>query len=99
MVAPAAATGAIVVIVDDQTDRAAITRTAEVLYAATAPGLPRPAIVVEIGAHRPTLATVGPFTVEARSRGPLRVALAIALALIAALAAWVSVRERQRSVR
>lgn len=95
--APTAATAAVLVIVDDRADRAAITRSATTLAHATAPEIPAPAILVEVGAHRPTLARVGPFSVEAGSRGPLRALLATTLALIAALAGWIAVRElRQR---
>jgi len=54
-------------------------------------------IEVVVGAHRPTLAKVGPFSVEDRSRGPLRITLAVALAVVAALAGWIAVRERTRA--
>jgi hypothetical protein len=85
--APAAAASA-VVAVDDRADRAAITEAARTLARALAPEA-APAIVVEVAAIRPRLAQVGPFTVEAASRGPLKAALAAALALIAALAGWI----------
>lgn len=94
--AGAASAGALL-IVDDQADRAAIARAAATLVRAAAPEVEAPAIVVEVGARRPTLARVGPFTVEASSRGPLRAALALALALILALASWIAIRERQRA--
>ena len=84
----ASATASVVVTVDDLADRAAITAAARTLAAALAPRA-APAIVVEVGALRPRLAKVGPFTVEAGSRAPLRAALAAALALIAALAGWI----------
>jgi type III secretory pathway lipoprotein EscJ len=91
---PAAAPGAsIVVIVDDQTDRAATTAAARSLANVAAPGI-EPAIVVEVGAVRPVLAKVGPFTVEAASKGRLKAVLAIALAVIAALAGWIALRLR-----
>ena len=86
--AAASATASVVVTVDDLADRAAIAAAARTLAAALAPGA-APAIVVEVGAIRPRLAKVGPFTVEAGSRAPLRAALAAALALIAALAGWI----------
>ena len=86
---PAPPAGAsIVAIVDDRTDRAAIAGAARMLLASLAPDL-TPAIVVEVGAVRPSLARVGPFTVEAASKAPLQAALAGALALIAALAGWL----------
>jgi hypothetical protein len=88
--APAAPeTASIVIIVDDRADRAAIAGAARTLARAIAPGA-APAILVEIGAIRPSLADVGPFTVEAASRAPLKATLAAALALIAALAAWIA---------
>jgi type III secretory pathway lipoprotein EscJ len=85
---------AIVIVVDDHADRTAITDTARRLVAAVAPEIAAPAIAVEIGAIRPELARVGPFSVEAHTRGRLVATLAISLALIAALAAWIAVRER-----
>lgn len=85
--APAAA-ASIAIAVDDRADRAAITDAARTLARALAPEA-APAIVVEVAAIRPRLAQVGPFTVEAASRGPLKAALAAALALIAALAGWI----------
>lgn len=88
--APAAA-ASIVIIVDDRADRAAIAGAARTLARAIAPEA-APAIVVEVGAIRPSLAKVGPFTVEAASQTPLKAALAAALALIAALAGWIGWR-------
>lgn len=87
-----------VVLVDDRADRAAITAHAAQLARALAPELV-PTLVVEVGAIRPTLAKVGPFTVEARSRKSIKVTLAIALALIAALAAWIAAQEYRVLVR
>jgi type III secretory pathway lipoprotein EscJ len=87
---------AILVVVDDKADRRAITRSAIALVRGTAPEIPEPEIVVELGATRPTLASVGPFTVEARSKSKLVGALALAFGLIAALAAWIAWRERWR---
>ena len=84
--APAAASLAI--LIDDRADRAAITSAAHTLSRAIAPEA-APAIVVEVGEVRPSLARVGPFTVEAASQAPLRAALAAALAVIAALAGWI----------
>ncbi len=90
---------AVLIVVDDRADRSAITRSATELTRATAPEIERPVILVEVGAVRPSLAKVGPFTVEASSRGPLRAALAIALVLIAALAAWLALKARPRYLR
>jgi hypothetical protein len=96
---PAPSTAGVLLVVDDEADRAAVARTATALVHAAAPEIVRPEVLVEVGAHRPALAKVGPFTVEASSRGPLRVALALALAAIAGLAVWIAVRERQRLAR
>ena len=94
---PAApATASLVIIIDDRADKAAIGKTALSLFHAIEPGL-EPTIVVEVGAIRPTLAKVGPFTVEARSRGPLRAVLAGALGIIAVLAGWLAFRYRRGS--
>ena len=89
---PAAA--AVVVIVDDKADRSAIDRATRVLVRGTAPEIADPQIAIEVGATRPQLAKVGPFTVEASSRGRLVALLAAALALVAALAGWIAWRER-----
>lgn len=86
----------IVIIVDDKTDRAAIATTARALSRAATPEL-ESTIVVEVGATRPELAKVGPFTVEAGSRTPLRAVLAIALVAIIALAGWLAITSRRRS--
>jgi hypothetical protein len=93
--APAAS---IAIIVDDRADRAAIAEAARTLARAIAPGA-APAVVVEVGAIRPRLARVGPFTVEAASQAPLRAALAAALALIAALAGWIAWTAARRQRR
>jgi len=87
--APAAPSSSIVIIVDDRADRAHIDVSARALTRAIAPTID-PTVVVEVGAHRAELAKVGPFTVEAASRGPLKAALAIALVLIVALAGWIA---------
>lgn len=90
---------AILVVVDDKADRRTITRSTIALVRGTAPEIPEPEIVVEIGATRPVLASVGPFTVEAASKQRLVGALAAALSLIAALAGWIAWRERWRVAR
>ena len=93
-VAPAAAAAAsIVVIVDDQADRTATLATTKRLAAAAAPKI-EPTIVVEVGAVRPVMAKLGPFTVEARSKGPLKIVLAIALGVLALLSGWIAWRAR-----
>ena len=86
----------LVIVVDDRADRAKIEASARALARAITPSVV-PTIVVEVGVHRPTLATVGPFTVTQSSKGPLKAALAIALALIAALASWIAWMYRRRS--
>lgn len=93
--APAIPSLSAVVIVDDQADRAAVTATTKLLARATAPEI-EPTVVVEVGAVRPKLASVGPITVEESSKSRLKALLGIAFALIAGLAIWIAVRERQR---
>lgn len=95
--APSQATAAALIVIDDKADRAAITASATALLRATAPEIASPSILVEVGAIRPVLAKVGPFTVEEASKGPLKAALVSAFAMIVALAAWIAVRERARS--
>jgi hypothetical protein len=90
------ATVAALIVVDDRADRAAVTAAATTLLRAAAPGAGTPEVVTLVGAHRTVLAKVGPFTVDARSKTALKAVLVGALALIAALAAWIAVRERQR---
>jgi type III secretory pathway lipoprotein EscJ len=91
------ASAAIVVVVDDGADRAAIAETTRKLARAAAPEIADPQLAVALGATRPTLARVGPFTVDAHSAPALKAALAAALALIAALAGWIAFRERHRN--
>lgn len=93
-VSPASA--AVLVVVDDKADRAAIQRSAIALVRGTAPEIGEPSIVVEVGAVRPELAMVGPFVVEAKSKPRIVVAFAIALALIAGLAGYVAWFRRPR---
>ena len=81
--------GSIVVVVDDKTDRAAMRDTAASLAHALAPEL-QPTIVVAVGAPRVELARVGPFEVTSGSRAAVRATLLGALAVIAALAAWIA---------
>lgn len=90
---------AIVVVVDDKADQRAIKRSAIALVRGTAPEIPEPEIIVELGATRPTLASIGPFTVEARSKPKLVALLAVVFALVAGLAGWIAYRERVRLLR
>ncbi len=94
----AAPSAAILVVIDDKADRGAIARQALTLARGVVPEVTEPALVVEVGATRPALAHVGPFTVEAGSRARLVAALAIAFAAVAAFAGWVAWRERWRVV-
>ena len=94
--APSSGAVAVLIVIDDATDRAATASAATTLVRAAIPEVSAPAIVVAVGAHRPELANVGPFEVDRASAGALKAVLAGALALIAALAGWIAVRERQR---
>jgi hypothetical protein len=87
---------AVVVVVDDRADTVAIDRSARVLLHGTAPELTDPQITIDVGATRPQLASVGPFTVEAASKPRLVGALALLLAVVAGLAGWIAWRERPR---
>jgi hypothetical protein len=91
----AGASAAVLVVVDDRADRAAVTEAARRLVRGTAPDIPEPAIAIELGAVRPELARVGPFEVEASSKGPLRATLAALLVAVLALAGWIALRERR----
>ncbi|CAN5689770.1 hypothetical protein BH11MYX2_BH11MYX2_31730 [soil metagenome] len=88
-----ATTATAVIVVDDLADRAATTARATQLVEASA-GNVRPTIIIAVGAHRPELASLGPFVVDASSKGPRKATLAIALALIAGLAGWIALRAR-----
>lgn len=87
-------TAAILVIVDDRADRSSLTTTATKLVRAALPEIAAPELIVEVGARRPVLASVGPFSVEQASERPLRAVLGGALVAIALLAAWIAYRER-----
>ncbi len=95
--APSSASAAVLVVVDDGTDRPATLAAATTLVSAAVPEVRAPAIVVLVGAHRAELAKVGPFVVDKASAGALKAALAIALLVILGLAAWIAMRERRRS--
>lgn len=88
------ASAAVLVIVDDHADRTAIERNARALVHGTAPDVADVQVAVEVGAVRPTLAKVGPFTVEAATRPRLVALLAVLLAIVAGLAGWIAWRER-----
>ena len=90
---------AVLVVVDDAADRRAITRSAISLVRGTAPEIAEPSIVVEIGARHVAVETVGPFTVDARSKPALVLTFACAFTVIAAMAAWLAWRERWRVLR
>ncbi|HEY4243099.1 MAG TPA: hypothetical protein VGM88_24975 [Kofleriaceae bacterium] len=84
---------AAVVTVDSDEARTRVETAAATLMATT--GVASPTIVVQIGEPRVPLASVGPFTVAAGSRGPLRALLVGALLAIAALGAVVALRYRR----
>jgi hypothetical protein len=88
--APQPGSAAILVVIDDKADRAAIESSARRLVRGTAPEIADASIVVETGATRAVLARVGPFTVEARSKPALVGVLAVAFGLIALLAASIA---------
>ena len=88
---------AITIVVDDHADRSTILASAQRLVHAAAPDIPSPAIAVEVGAIRPALARLGPFTVEAHSKRRLQSLLAAAFSLLALCAGWIAWRERPRS--
>lgn len=94
--APTPASGMVLLVVDDRANSDDLARTARSLFAASAPDVPNPAIEIVVGAHRPALASVGPFTVTEDAKPMLRVVLALALGVIALLAAWIAFREAQR---
>ncbi len=94
--APSTPSVAVLVVVDDATDRAATTAAATTLVTAAVPEVSAPAVVVMVGAHRAELAKVGPFVVDRHSAGALKAVLAVALVLIAGLAGWIALRERNR---
>ena len=80
-------------IVDDRADRAAVAAAARTLARAVVAA--EPAIVVEVGAVRPEVAALGPFTVGAASKGPLKLVLGGAFAAILVLAGWLAHAHRR----
>src|SRR5262245_45517994 len=89
------ASAAVLVIVDDRANVAEIEATTRRLVRAAAPEITSPVVAVMVGVHRPDVARVGPFTVEAGSKHLLQAVLVGALALVAALASYVALRARQ----
>jgi hypothetical protein len=98
--APSPARFSAVIAVDDQAAPDAIRAATIRLARAQVPELPAGAalpIEVNVVVHRPTVAKVGPFSVEDSSRGPLRLTLVLGCLAIAALAgavAWSARRHR-----
>jgi hypothetical protein len=88
--APTPTTFTAVIGIDDRADARALQASAERLARASLPELaPGAALPIEIHTtvHRPSLAKVGPFSVEDTSRTALRITLAVACLAIAGLAA------------
>ncbi len=90
-------TGAIVLGVDDRADHATLDRDARALLHATAPSITDATVTITTTAVRPTLAKVGPFTVESSSKPLLVTTLALLLLAVAALAGVLAYRSRPRS--
>jgi hypothetical protein len=95
--APAPAMLAAVIQIDDRAEPEAIRGAAVRLARATLPELPAPELAIEIAVavHRPTVARVGPFSVEESSRAALRASLALGCIAIAGLAAALALRARR----
>jgi type III secretory pathway lipoprotein EscJ len=90
---PSPATFSAVIAVDDQAAPDAIRAATTRLAHAALPELPAGStlpIEVNVVVHRPTMAKVGPFSVEDSSRGPLKLTLVLACLAIAALAGVVA---------
>lgn len=97
VVASSPSSAAVLIVIDGGADVAATRDAATALVRATAPDIAQPAVLVEVGAPRPVLATVGPFTVEQHSRSRLIATLAAGLAIIAGLALVIARRARSPS--
>lgn len=95
---PAPATFSAVLAVDDQAApealRAATVRLARAALPELAPAAPL-AIEINPTVHRPEVGNVGPFSVEQRSRAPLKATLALGCAAIFALALTLATRARR----
>jgi hypothetical protein len=85
----------VLVLVDDQADKTSIRNTTARLVHAAMPEVTSPEILIEVGEHRMTMARVGPFTVDARTKARLVGVLVTALATIAALAGYLAWRTRR----
>jgi len=92
--ASSAPSALVLIVVDDQADPTAIETTTTRLVHAAMPDVTTPEIVVAVGAHRPELARVGPFVVDARTKPRLVGVLVVGLAIIAALAGYIAWRAR-----
>ncbi len=93
------ASAAVLVVIDDRADHAAVRRSALALVRGTAPEVGEPAIAIELGAIRPVITHVGPFAVETHSKSRLVAVLAIVLGLIVMLSGYIAWRERVRVLR
>jgi hypothetical protein len=95
--APAAAMLTAVIAIDDRAAPEAIRAAAVRLARATLPELPPSELAIEISVtvHRPTLARVGPFSVEESSRAALKASLALGCVAIAGLAGALALRARR----
>jgi type III secretory pathway lipoprotein EscJ len=91
------ASAAVLVVVDGSADLAETRAAVTALVRATAPDIAQPAVLIEVGAPRPVLASVGPFTVEQHSRSRLIATLVAGLAIIAGLALVIARRARSAS--
>jgi hypothetical protein len=86
MTPPAPAALRAVIAIDDPAAREAIGAATERLARAAVPELTAPVIEIHAAAPRATIARVGPFSVEASSRAPLKAVLAGGCLAIAGLA-------------
>jgi type III secretory pathway lipoprotein EscJ len=94
---PAPATLSAVLTVDDQAAPAALRSQTARLAHAQLPELAPDAFAIEVNAtvHRPVVARVGPFSVEASSRVPLKLALTAGCLAIAGLAGALAAGARR----
>jgi len=91
---PSSATASIVLVIEEHIDRQRLETSAHSLARAFTDV--EPTIVIEATAPRADLAKLGPFTVDAKSKGPLKATLAAGFAIIAALASWIAWARRPR---
>ena len=85
-----------IVLVDSATDRAATETAARALMLAMVPQLTAPRVIILATSPHIDYARVGPFAVAGESKLALKITLAFAFALIAALAGWIALRELRR---